>query len=119
MPWILPPGDSLNVSIEYNPKDITQDNLYLEVDSNDPNLPNKINIYDGIGFVEREATEYLEVSETRVVDMIFVIDNSGSMMIFQNSLAGHFIDFLNIFITLNVDYRIAVISTDNYNFLEM
>ena len=115
--WTLEPNQSLDVTIEYNPKDVTQDNLYLETLSNDPINSNKINIYKGNGFIAKEMTELFEISDMRIVDIIFIIDNSGSMYSFQNSLSSHFSDFLNIFLNYNIDYRIAVITTDNPIFI--
>ena len=116
--WILSPNDSLTVIVEYNPKDLIQDNLYLEIDSNDPMYPLKTNVYTGNGYIGKEMSETFKVSDTRVADMLFVIDNSGSMFPFQNSLAGHFTDFLNILLNfLNIDYKIGVITTDDPSFV--
>lgn len=46
------------------------------------------------------------------IDILWVIDNSGSMNNLQNELANNFSAFINDFVTKNFDYKIAVTTTD-------
>jgi hypothetical protein len=46
------------------------------------------------------------------VDILWVIDNSGSMAPKQTTLANGFADFIQIFDTKGFDYRMAVVTTD-------
>src|SRR5690606_16535256 len=46
------------------------------------------------------------------VDILFVVDNSGSMSNDQNILAQSFGDFIKSFKARDVDYQIGVTSTD-------
>lgn len=46
------------------------------------------------------------------VDILWVIDNSGSMAPKQATLAAGFSDFISVFNTKNFDYRMAVVTTD-------
>lgn len=55
------------------------------------------------------------VSAKPVVDMLFVVDNSGSMDTHQRNLANNIQVFLNSFAKLKVDYHVGVISTDMDN----
>lgn len=50
----------------------------------------------------------------RKVDVMFVIDNSGSMSTSQNNLAVNFPSFINSFISKGYDFRIAVGTTDAF-----
>lgn len=50
----------------------------------------------------------------RKLDVLFVVDNSGSMLTSQNNLANNFPSFINKFITKGYDFRIAVTTTDAY-----
>lgn len=52
------------------------------------------------------------VSATPVVDILFVIDNSGSMTDHQMNLANNIDLFTAEFAKVNIDYHIGVISTD-------
>jgi hypothetical protein len=45
------------------------------------------------------------------LDILFVIDDSGSMSPYQTNLANNFNAFISNFITLGYDFRIAVITT--------
>lgn len=49
----------------------------------------------------------------RKMDILFVIDNSGSMADQQAILAQSFEDFIGSFVDRQIDYHIGVISTDN------
>ena len=50
------------------------------------------------------------------VDILFVIDNSGSMGDEQAALADNFDSFIDKFLTLNIDFKIGIITSDSsYN----
>ncbi len=57
----------------------------------------------------------LEVNPNRDVDILFVIDNSGSMAEEQATLAANFSAFIDVLEAPNVDanYRIAITTTDD------
>lgn len=48
------------------------------------------------------------------MDILFVVDNSGSMQAFQQNLANNFNSFIQQFLTKNFDFQIAVTTTDAY-----
>lgn len=50
----------------------------------------------------------------RKVDVLWVIDNSGSMQTSQDNLAANFKSFIQRFKDKDTDYRMAVITTDAY-----
>lgn len=50
----------------------------------------------------------------RKLDVLFVVDNSGSMATSQNNLATNFPSFINYFKNKGYDYRIAVTTSDAY-----
>jgi hypothetical protein len=49
-------------------------------------------------------------------DILFVIDNSGSMEEEQTALADAFNSFISNFVSKNVDYHIGIISTDSNSY---
>lgn len=50
----------------------------------------------------------------RKLDVLFVVDNSGSMASSQNNLANNFPSFIDKFIDKGYDFRIAVTTTDAF-----
>ncbi len=58
----------------------------------------------------QQATTYIP----RKLDVLFVVDNSGSMSSSQASLAANFPSFINFFKTKGYNFRIAVSTTDTY-----
>ncbi len=46
------------------------------------------------------------------VDVLWVVDNSGSMAVRQENLAKNFQSFIELFVKGSIDYRIAVTTTD-------
>lgn len=60
-------------------------------------------------------TNYLKVPKAnRQVDILFVVDNSGTMTDEQSKMAQRLSGFLSILNNANLDWRIAVATTDNY-----
>lgn len=51
-------------------------------------------------------------AEKRKVDILWVVDNSGSMRDEQEALAYNFETFINNFITKDVDFRMVITTTD-------
>ena len=54
------------------------------------------------------------VYQPRKLDVLFLVDNSGSMSSSQNNLAANFSSFIDRFITKGYDFKIAVGTTDAY-----
>ncbi len=50
----------------------------------------------------------------RKLDVLFVVDNSGSMQTSQTNLARNFPSFINYFKSKGYDFRIAITTTDAY-----
>jgi hypothetical protein len=64
--------------------------------------------------VQEKSDSFLQASTTSSeIDMLFVIDNSGSMQDEQDDLADNFETFINEFASRDLDFQIGVISTDN------
>jgi hypothetical protein len=61
---------------------------------------------------EQIRTEKLVQTPTPAVDVLWVIDNSGSMADEQSALTTNFPSFMQYFLGSGLDYHIGVISTD-------
>ena len=70
----------------------------------------------GDGDVEQWYSEQWHQDEVPILDVLWVIDNSGSMMPFQTNLSTNIGSFMTAFINTGADYRMAVITTDRWTF---
>jgi hypothetical protein len=113
LPIIIAPGDNISADVSYRPLDLLDDNSYIEVSSNDPLSPVAYTTQEGYGKYYNIVTDSHEQDGMLESDILFVIDNSGSMGRNQTSLANNFDSFINIFSASGVDYRIGFITTDN------
>ncbi len=116
-PWVIPPGDVLYLDLDFIPLDLVNDNGYFEIQSNDPVTPVETAAQVGEGTYESITIDSFEQNGVMGSDILFVIDNSGSMCGNQTQLANNFDTFINILSTSGYDYQIAFITTDDYNFV--
>lgn len=99
-----------------NPGFIGEDHVkYYTVDENNPELgvENVVSIsVEPIRTVKHIAVDR---SRSREVDLVFVINNSPSMAAHQSRIAENLSRFRQLFHTRDLDYRIAVLTTDFVN----
>tara|TARA_R110002020_G_scaffold37124_25_gene112144 strand:+ start:6425 stop:8056 length:1632 start_codon:yes stop_codon:yes gene_type:complete len=117
LPITISPGDTIDVNIDYIPLDDLDDSAYLEITSNDPVIPIASAIQDGLGGYEAWITDSFTQDGTVAVDILFVVDNSGSMSGNQSNLKNNFDDFMAVFVSAGVDYQVALITTDQSSFV--
>ena len=115
-PWNLVPGELYKVDVNYKPRDIGSDDSRLTIVSNDPMHSNFEAQQYGDGVIEEWFIDSWEQEEIPVLDILWVIDNSGSMNSHQSNLATNISYFMNDFIQLGVDFNMAVITTDRHEF---
>jgi len=116
LPWVIPPGSSKDVTVFHVPFDELTDVSFLEVDSNDPLSPTDTADQIAEGDFIRRVNDEFEQDEVTSADILFVIDNSGSMGGWQTALTDNFSSFISVFSVTGVDYQIAVITTDSADF---
>jgi hypothetical protein len=117
LPWTIPPGEARIVDVGHIPLDEIDDEGFLQVESNDPADPIVLANQDANGEYSSRTEEVFEQEEISAADIIFVVDNSGSMSIWQTALADNFNSFISVFISSGVDYQIGVITTDDASFV--
>lgn len=66
----------------------------------------------GEGVADSRQTDIFEQSSGQTVDVLFVVDSSGSMQEEQANLARNFASFISGAQTFNNDYQLAVVTTD-------
>jgi len=117
LPIVVPPGDIIDLSVDYFPLDLLDDAGYIEIASNDPATPLAYADQDGLGDIEAWITDSHTQDGTVDVDILFVIDNSGSMGSNQTNIKNNFDTFMNAFTAAGVSYQVALITTDDANFV--
>ena len=117
LPITIAPGDAIDLNVDYIPVDYLDDAAYIEITSNDPATPEAYADQDGLGDVEAWITDSFTQDGTVDVDILFVIDNSGSMGGNQTNLQNNFDTFMNAFVAAGVSYQIALITTDSPDFV--
>lgn len=116
LPWRLGTDEEKKFSITYTPTDDLGDSAFISIDSNDSSSPEIVST-DGLADYHGWISDEFEQDTLEDIDILFVIDNSGSMNWAQTSLANNFDTFINIFTLSGVDYQIAFITTDDHRFV--
>lgn len=112
-PWTIDPGDELDFLVSYVPEDTGIDLSEIIIQSSDPLVPEVITEQTGDADVEQWVTDKFEQEEIPLLDVLWVIDNSGSMNMIQSSVASHIDDFMTVFLAASPDYHMAFITTDS------
>ena len=110
-PWVIDPGLSLDFLVSYIPTDVGSDDSQITIVGNDPQTTSVETLQHGDGDVEQWYVETHIQEEIPVLDILWVIDDSGSMNRFQNNLSSNIGLFVNAFVATGADYRMAVITT--------
>jgi len=117
IPQSLPPGDEYDLEVLYFPVDESAESAYIEIKSNDPVSP-IVNVNSlGEGEYVTTITDSFEQEDTNMVDVLFVVDNSGSMGQIQSDIATNMNLFMTYFSSMSADYRLALITTDTSSFV--
>jgi len=110
-PWTIDPGYSLDFLVSYIPTDVGSDESEIKVVTNDPYTPEIETIQFGDGDVEQWFNETHIQEEIPVLDILWVVDDSGSMNYFQTNLANNIGLFVQAFVATGADYHMGVITT--------
>lgn len=113
---VMVPGDQRSLFVRFAPTDTLDDAGYLYVDSNDPANPRAMATQTGRGHLGARLIDSYVQEGNNWTDILWVVDNSCSMDLEQASMAANFSAFLGIVQAADVDYHIAVVTTDSYTF---
>jgi hypothetical protein len=112
LPLHLEPGQVAEIVVQYLPMDDARHDNAIMVGFFDSASPEAIVpvVGEGVGslFLEDSYQQGTPVP----VDVLFVVDNSGSMAGDLRALAEAFDGFMTAFIDLDLDYHIGVVTTD-------
>jgi hypothetical protein len=111
-PWVISPGESRGLYVSFSPDSYTSNISYLNVISNDPsNFFYEIRQFSS-GTIFDSTTDNFTVQSESKLDLIFVVDNSGSMNDNQQTLQSNARIILEHMDDNYIDYQIGVMTTD-------
>ena len=111
-PWVLDPNQEIDFLVSYIPDDTGLDESAIIVRGDDPLTPEIEVVQFGEGVFEQFITQTHVQEEIPILDIIFVIDNSGSMYMFQQELSNQMTTFMNVFLGTGADFHLGFITTD-------
>jgi hypothetical protein len=112
LPVTLEPQQSELFTLAYVPQDLGTDACSMSFTTHDADVPSVIVPIDGEGVLESEQTDVFVQLTGQDVDVLFVVDNSGSMGEEQSNLASNVNQFINEASTWQNNYNVGVTTTD-------
>jgi hypothetical protein len=109
------PGGSFTFQVGFTAEAVTEYAVQVEVVSNDPDERVSQVEAKGAGALTATNEEVFVQPDVSDVDVLWVVDNSGSMSEIVNYLGDRFKTFLDSFSRMDIDWRIGVVSTDMDN----
>jgi hypothetical protein len=111
-PIVVEPDQNIEVLVRFFPRRQGLLEGLLVIDNNDGDEQNFTIPLTGTGTTETHQIDRFEQADEPMVDVLWVVDDSGSMSEEQTNLANNFGEFIR-FATqeLNVDFHIAVTTT--------
>lgn len=115
-PWVIDPQTEVDFLVSYIPSDIGWDRSEIIIESNDPIRPEETIEQEGDGDVERWYSQRHEQTPIAYLDILWVIDDSGSMNPYQVMLANQIGSFFSTFLASSPNFHMAVITTTHPTF---
>lgn len=114
-PLVVVPGESTTVRVRFAPEAWVAYEPQLAVTSNDPDEPVARAEVSGEGAEDAlyEQTFTQELQDQ--VDIMWIVDNSGSMSDDLVTVGNNFEAFIQVFIDYDLDFHMGVITTDMDN----
>jgi len=114
---VLDPGQAVQVEVTFSPQAIGTYTATLTVESQDPMPLQATATQYGAGIEGAWYTDVFIQQGNNETDILWVVDNSCSMEEEQDSLADNFETFMDIVSSLDMDYHMSVVTTDNADFI--
>ncbi len=111
LPRMLAPGASFEVSVTYRPTTPGSDRCQLVVEGTTEGGGVIVVPLAGEGVTFSRTVDRFEQVSGRAVDVLFVVDNSGSMGEEQSNLGRNFDSFIRAARTWDSDFQIGIVTT--------
>jgi hypothetical protein len=103
-------GVTMCFGVAYAPQDPATDECKVVIETNDQSMPKVAVLLSGEGTYDSDQTDVFIQVSGQAVDVLFVIDDSGSMCSSQDNLIANFDSFIQHANVWNNDYHIGIIS---------
>ncbi len=103
------------IVLVYEPGNLGVDECELVLVSSDQDNPRMLVPILGEGVRERSQTDIFVQTSGQTVDVLFMVDNSGSMSEEQDNLDENFAEFIRGADTFSNDYQLGIITSDMDN----
>ena len=113
LPIHIKPGDTLTLTFKFHEVDLIPDTGRMFIYSNALGKREQMITHQGVGVATGNNIDVFEQEEINKADILFVIDNSCSMIDEQAGMADNAESFIEDLITAGVDFEISVITTDD------
>ncbi|HUJ28365.1 MAG TPA: choice-of-anchor D domain-containing protein, partial [Myxococcales bacterium] len=116
-PFAVPPQGKVVITVKYKPSQASKETATLNVASDASNATSN-NPYvtvalSGTGTTNKNQVDTFQQAARPTVDLLMIIDNSGSMQDYQSSLSQQGPSFITQALQANADFHIGVTSTEN------
>jgi hypothetical protein len=112
LPVTMQPSQCEHFTLVYVPQDLGDDACSMSFTTNNADVPSVIVPIEGEGVLETEETDVFIQLTGQDVDVLFVVDDSGSMGEEQSNLASNFSQFISEASTWQNNYNVGVTTTD-------
>lgn len=112
LPFSIPYGQSMTIQMSYVARDLGPDLGTLEVSNTMANQSPIVATLRGEGVSTDDQKDVFRQLKQPQIDILFDIDDSGSMGDDQSNVANNLSSFIQWASTLQVDYQIGVTTTD-------
>ncbi len=112
---VLAPGEDVTVRVRFSPTAWVRYEPDFSVESNDPDEPTAGVDLAGEGAQDAMTEETFTQDLHDEVDVLWVVDNSGSMSDDLITVGNNFEAFIQVFLDLGLDFHMGVITTDMDN----
>lgn len=114
-PFVIPPNGSRQVRVRYIPPNTSEHTASLKIVSDATNSTEILVSLRGKGTTDSSQTDVFDKSRQPKSDILFVIDDSGSMGDVQSHLSNNARSFIQVADNLDSDYQIGVTTTDVFD----
>ena len=111
LPAIIRRGDSIPFQVRYRPTDAGPDTCLVVIESTAEGGGRYVVPMEGEGVTTSARSDRFEQVSGRDVDVLFVVDNSGSMSDEQSNVARNFSSFIAAARTWGSNFQIGVVTT--------
>ncbi len=111
-PPTLAPLEEYTFDVDFTATAWTQFNAEIQIESNDPNEGNLAVDLEGKGGEDAIYEEAFEQEVYEQVDILWVVDDSGSMSGAISAVEQNFDYFMDSFLQVGLDFHMAAVTTD-------